>query len=47
MQEARNPVPLKEDNLFPTVPMYNRKENFTRFDLDTLFFAFYYQQGTY
>lgn len=33
--------------MFPTVPMYNRKENFQRFDLETLFFAFYYQQGTY
>lgn len=33
--------------MFPTVPMYNRKDNFSKFDLDTLFFAFYYQQGTY
>lgn len=33
--------------MFPTVPMYNRKENFARFDLETLFFAFYYEQGTY
>lgn len=27
--------------------MYNRKDNFSRFDLETLFFAFYYQQGTH
>lgn len=27
--------------------MYNRRDNFLKFDLDTLFFAFYYQQGTY
>jgi len=47
VQEAKHPVPLKEENMFPTVPMYNRKENFQKFDLETLFFAFYYQQGTY
>ena len=28
------------------MPLYNRTENFARFDLETLFFAFYYQQGT-
>jgi CCR4-NOT transcriptional regulation complex NOT5 subunit len=27
---------------FPTVAMYNRSEHFSRFDLDTLFFTFYY-----
>ena len=32
---------------YPTVPLYNRKDNFSRFDLETLFFAFYYQQGTH
>ena len=32
--------------MFPTVPMYNRRENFGKFDLETLFFTFYYQQGT-
>ena len=31
---------------YPTVPMYARKENFAQFDLETLFFAFYHQQGT-
>lgn len=33
--------------MFPTVPLFNRRENFAAFDLDTLFFSFYYQQGTY
>jgi CCR4-NOT transcriptional regulation complex NOT5 subunit len=33
--------------MFPTVPMFNRRDNFSKFDLDTLFFAFYFQQGTY
>lgn len=44
-----NPTPIgvAEDFLFPTVPMFNRKENFEKFDLDTLFFVFYYQPGTY
>lgn len=50
-QEVYHPkshVSLKrEDNQFPTLPMYNRRESFTKFDIDTLFFAFYYQQGTY
>lgn len=31
---------------FPTVPAFARKENFACFDLETLFFAFYHQQGT-
>jgi CCR4-NOT transcriptional regulation complex NOT5 subunit len=46
--EPRQQVSMKEENLmYPTMPMYNRCENFTHFDLDTLFFSFYYQQGTY
>lgn len=32
---------------FPTSAMYNRYSNFRRLDLESLFFAFYYQQGTY
>ena len=32
---------------FPTSAMYNRQSNFQRFDLESLFFAFYYMQGTY
>lgn len=36
-----------EEHDYPRVPLFNRKENFARFDLETLFFAFYYQQGTY
>ena len=47
VQQPKYPVSLREENLFPTVPMYNRRESFAKFDLDTLFFAFYYQQGTY
>ncbi len=41
------PFPLKEENFFPTVPMYDRRENFEKFDEETLFFAFYFQPGTY
>jgi CCR4-NOT transcription complex subunit 3 len=32
---------------FPTSAMYNRQSNFQRFDIESLFFAFYYMQGTY
>lgn len=43
MNEPRHAVSLKDENLmFPTIPMFNRSENFTHFDLDTLFFTFYY-----
>lgn len=31
---------------FPTVPLFARRENFASFDVETLFFAFYHQQGT-
>jgi len=27
--------------------MHNRQTNFSRFDKESLFFAFYFQQGTY
>jgi CCR4-NOT transcriptional regulation complex NOT5 subunit len=48
VNQPRHAVSLKDENLmFPTMPMFNRSENFTHFDLDTLFFTFYYQQGTY
>lgn len=48
MNQPRHAVSLKDEKLsFPTMPMYNRIENFSHFDLDTLFFSFYYQQGTY
>jgi CCR4-NOT transcriptional regulation complex NOT5 subunit len=36
-----------DNPLLPTLPFYNRRENFARFDLETLFFVFYFQQGTY
>jgi CCR4-NOT transcriptional regulation complex NOT5 subunit len=41
---AKVPVPLNlvDDHLFPSVPMFNRIENFNKFDVETLFFAFYY-----
>jgi len=41
------PAAIQEDLLFPTVPMYDRRENFAKFDLETLFFVFYFQPGTY
>ena len=48
-QEVNVPVnPVREESpMLPTLPMFNRRENFSKFDLDTLFFSFYYQQGTY
>lgn len=27
--------------------MFNRRDSFAKFDLDTLLFAFYYKQGSY
>jgi CCR4-NOT transcriptional regulation complex NOT5 subunit len=44
VKEPINPVPIGtiEEFLFPTVPMFTRKENFAKFDIDTLFFIFYY-----
>ena len=44
-QETMDPkhsMSVWEENNFPTVPLFNRRENFQKFDLDTLFFAFYY-----
>jgi len=40
--DPKHPVPVWEDHKFPTVPLYNRRENFAKFDLETLFFAFYH-----
>lgn len=45
--DPKHPVSLKEVHKYPTVPLYNRNDSFAKFDLETLFFAFYYQQGTY
>ncbi len=43
-----NPVPFKKQPVqFPTVPMQMSPELLSKFDDDTLFFMFYYQQGTY
>ena len=45
--DPKHPVSVWEEHSVPRVPLYNRAENFSHFDLETLFFAFYYQQGTY
>ena len=43
-QDPKNQVRMSECNTtYPTVPMFNRADNFRNYDLDTLFFAFYYQ----
>eukprot|EP00826_Nyctotherus_ovalis_P004700 TRINITY_DN11035_c0_g2_i4.p2 TRINITY_DN11035_c0_g2~~TRINITY_DN11035_c0_g2_i4.p2 ORF type:complete len:253 (+),score=65.89 TRINITY_DN11035_c0_g2_i4:426-1184(+) len=43
-----NPVPFKKLQVqFPTVPMSISSEVLSKFEDDTLFFMFYYQQGTY
>jgi len=43
-----NPVPFKKIQVqFPTVPMPMSFEVLSKFEDDTLFFMFYYQQGTY
>lgn len=43
----RNPMDVPAS--FPSVPatVFDSREVFQQFDLDTLFFIFYYQQGTY
>ena len=47
--EPISQVSIKEEEatLYPTVPMYNRRHNFEMFDIDTLFFVYYSQPGTY
>lgn len=47
MIDPKQPMSIEEEHTYPTVPLFSRKENFAKFDLETLFFAFYYQQGTY
>lgn len=46
-EQARIKKDIQEQRYFPTSAMYNRQSNFIKMDLDCLFFAFYYQQGTY
>lgn len=41
--DPKHPVPVWEEHDYPRVPLYNRKQNFSKFDLETLFFTFYYQ----
>ena len=36
-----------DTRFFPTTAMFNRQSNFQRFDLESLFFSFYYLQDTY
>ncbi|KAK1858090.1 hypothetical protein I4F81_000704 [Pyropia yezoensis] len=47
IRSARNPAATPA--CFPSVPAtaFNQAALFEKFDLDTLFFIFYYQQGTY
>ena len=44
-----NPVTIREEEstLYPTHAMFNSKDNFAMFDLDTLFFVYYAQSGSY
>ena len=44
--DPKHPQAVWEEHNYPRVPLFNWRENFERFDLETLFFAFYYQQGT-
>ena len=42
--EQKTPITISQEEScnYPTVARYNRRENFSMFDLDTLFFTFYY-----
>lgn len=45
--DPKQPVGVWPRHSYPTVPMCARASNFALFDLETLFFAFYYQQESY
>lgn len=45
--DPKHAMSVWEEHNYPTVPLFNRKEHFQKMDVETLFFAFYYQQGTY
>ena len=45
--DPKHATSVWEEHNYPTVPLFNRKEHFQKMDVETLFFAFYYQQGTY
>lgn len=47
MIDPKHAMSVWEEHNYPTVPLFNRKEHFAKMDVETLFFAFYYQQGTY
>lgn len=40
--DPKHPISVWENHKFPMVPLYKSKENFSKFDPETLFFAFYY-----
>jgi len=46
VSDPKQPVGVFLKHKYPTVPMYTHAANFSKFDLDTLFFTFYYQQET-
>ena len=47
MYQPRNPYPTPD--AFPTAPatLFDNPAMFEKLDVDTLFFVFYFQQGTY
>lgn len=46
-EQAQLRADFDEQRYFPTSAVHNRQSTFVKMDLDSLFFAFYYQQGTY
>jgi CCR4-NOT transcriptional regulation complex NOT5 subunit len=40
--DPKHPSAVSETHSYPTVPLFNRRENFAKFNLETLFFAFYH-----
>jgi CCR4-NOT transcriptional regulation complex NOT5 subunit len=40
--DPKHPSAVSETHNYPTVPLFNRRENFAKFNLETLFFAFYH-----
>lgn len=47
--DITNTISIEEEEKlkYPTVAKYNRRENFQMYDIDTLFFSFYKEHGTY
>lgn len=42
-EQEKMKADLEDQRYFPTSSAYNRQNNFSKMDLDCLFFAFYYQ----